>query len=137
MDQYPFELTLRIDWSDMDLFGHVNNVAYYKYIQASRVNVWEQSHLADDFSETRQGPILLSCACRFIKPLHYPGSVLIKSRVSFVRNTSFGISHQLLNTAGELCAEGEDVIVMFDFKTNSKIPVPEAFRSLASTAQLE
>ncbi len=27
----PIILTLRIDWSEMDLFGHINNVMYAKY----------------------------------------------------------------------------------------------------------
>lgn len=38
MDNYNTSLELRIDWSEMDLFGHVNNVAFFKYVQASRVN---------------------------------------------------------------------------------------------------
>lgn len=35
------ELNLRIDWSELDLFGHVNNVMYAKYMQASRVHFME------------------------------------------------------------------------------------------------
>jgi len=40
MSVFPSKLPIRIDWSEMDLFGHVNNVMYFKYIQASRVNYW-------------------------------------------------------------------------------------------------
>ena len=29
-------LTLRIDWSELDLLGHVNNVAISRYFQAGR-----------------------------------------------------------------------------------------------------
>lgn len=70
MNLFPVKLPLRIDWADMDLFGHVNNVAYFKYVQASRVNYWEVSGLQTGFKETRVGPILLSTGCQFIKPLY-------------------------------------------------------------------
>ncbi|MCE3258723.1 MAG: hypothetical protein K0S12_364, partial [Bacteroidetes bacterium] len=38
MQDYKTEIKIQLDWSEMDLFGHVNNVAYFKYIQAARVN---------------------------------------------------------------------------------------------------
>lgn len=40
-DTFSTELQLRIDWSELDYFQHVNNVAFFKYIQASRVNYWD------------------------------------------------------------------------------------------------
>lgn len=124
---FPIKLPLRIDWSEMDLFGHVNNVSYFKYIQASRVNYWEAAGLTD-FRETHIGPILLSTGCQFIKPLHYPGSIIIQARIEFIKNTSFGIHHQILNDQGDICAEAHDVIVMYDFKKNEKVAVSEGFR---------
>ncbi len=41
MELFPLKLRLRIDWSEIDLFGHVNNVATLKYVQAARVNCLE------------------------------------------------------------------------------------------------
>ena len=29
--------TVRIDWSDLDLLGHVNNIAFSRFFQAARV----------------------------------------------------------------------------------------------------
>lgn len=128
MHDFPVKLPLRIDWSEMDLFGHVNNVAYFKYIQASRVNYWEITGLAASFSKTRIGPILLSTGCQFIKPLHYPGNIVIEARVEFMKTTSFGIHHRVLNEAGEVAAEAHDVIVTFDFNKNEKCAVQAEFR---------
>lgn len=128
MNNFPVKLPLRIDWSEMDLFGHVNNVAYFKYIQASRVNYWEVTGLAATFKDTRIGPILLSTGCQFIKPLHYPGSIVVEAGVEFMKTTSFGIHHRILNQAGEVCAEAHDVIVTFDFNKNEKTPLQPEFK---------
>jgi acyl-CoA thioester hydrolase len=128
MNNFPVKLPLRIDWSEMDLFGHVNNVAYFKYIQASRVNYWEISGLASSFDETKIGPILLSTSCQFIKPLFYPGNIIVEATIEFIKNTSFGIHHRILNTQNEVAAEAHDVIVTFDFIKSEKVPISEEFR---------
>lgn len=135
MEQFPVQLQLRLDWSEMDLFGHINNVSYFKYIQASRVHYWEQTGLASSFSETKIGPILLSTNCTFIKPVHYPGEITVQVRLEFMKTTSFGLHHRILNQQGEIAAEAHDVIVNFDFNTNEKKPISEAFRM--ATAAIE
>ena len=129
MNHFPVKLQLRIDWSEMDLFGHVNNVAYFRYVQAARVNYWEISMLSKLFNEMKLGPILLSTGCQFIKPLFYPGNITVESRVEFIKNTSFGIHHRILNDQDEVAAEAKDVIVTYDFNRNEKIPVPDDFRA--------
>jgi acyl-CoA thioester hydrolase len=131
MEHFPVQLPLRIDWSEMDIFGHVNNVAYFKYIQAGRVNYWEISMLTGLFDERKIGPILLSTSCQFMKPLHYPGNIVVASRIEFIKTTSFGIHHQILNEQSEIAAEAHDVIVMYDFVKNEKMPVSEEFRNAA------
>lgn len=128
MNKHPVQLSIRIDWSEMDLFGHVNNVAYFKYIQASRVNYWERIGMAAVYEQTKVGPILLSTSCNFIKPLFYPGSIIVAASVEFIKNTSFGIHHKILNDAGEIAAEAHDVIVNFDFNKNEKAPIEEQFK---------
>lgn len=122
---FPVKLQLRIDWSELDYFGHVNNVSFFKYIQSARVNYWDAIGLTKSHLETNIGPILASCNCDFKQPLHYPGQVTILSRVDFIKNTSFGISHRIMNDKGEISAEAQDIIVMFDFNRNEKVPFPK------------
>ena len=125
---FPVTLQLRIDWSELDYFGHVNNVAFFKYVQASRVNYWDQIGLTQSHRETNIGPMLASSKCDFLRPLFYPGQILVQARVSFMKNTSFGISHQIIDDKGQVAAEAEDVMVMFDFTKNEKVPIPGELR---------
>jgi acyl-CoA thioester hydrolase len=135
MTNYPLILNLRIDWSEMDLFGHVNNVAYFKYIQSARVNMWEKLGLSQMFREEKIGAILASSSCNFISPLHYPGNITIQSGVDSIGNTSFVILHRILNEKGITAAEARDVVVLFDFKANKKVVVGEEMRSRIATME--
>ncbi len=125
---FPLKLPLRIDWSEMDLFGHVNNVMFMKYIQAARVNYWEKTGITDLFLNTKIGTMLASTGCTFLKPLHYPGNITMQTRLEFIKTTSFGLHHQILNEKNEVAAEGHDVIVLYDFSKNIKMEIPEEIR---------
>lgn len=124
MEGYNTELKLRIDWSEMDLYGHVNNVSFFKYIQAARVNYWEKIGLNHLHNLQNLGPILASTGCQFKKPLFFPGNITIKSKVGFVKTTSFSIQHIILNEQNEIAAEAEDIIVVYDFNKNEKAGIP-------------
>ena len=128
MNNFPVKLKLRIDWSEMDLFGHVNNVHYFKYIQAARVNYWEICQLETLSEEFKIGPILLSTGCQFIKPLFFPGEIIVETSIEFMKNSSFGIHHRILNDKNEIAAEAHDVIVMFDYNKNEKVRIADSFR---------
>lgn len=123
MEGFNTQIQLRIDWSEMDLYCHVNNVSFFKYIQAARVNYWEWIGLTAMHNSSNIGPMLASSSCQFKQPLYYPGNVTIKSRVGFIKTTSFSLQHVLLNDHGEIAAEAEDVTVLFNFTQNEKTPL--------------
>ncbi len=135
MDDFFVHLPLRIDWADLDMFGHVNNVSYFRYTQAARVNYWEQCGLSAKFTDAEVGPLLLSTQCRFFQPLFYPGNIVVKSRTEFIKNTSYGLHHVIFNDAGEIAAEAHDVIVNFNFKLHTKVTVSNDFRAMVSAIE--
>lgn len=127
---FPVKLKLRIDWSELDTFRHVNNVSIFKYIQSSRVEYLDRIGLTEMYRDFKTGPILASCKCQFKKPLFYPGQITIQSRVDFIKHTSFCICHQIIDNTNQLTAEAQDIIVLFDFNKNKKVELPPELRSL-------
>jgi acyl-CoA thioester hydrolase len=132
MNEFFVYLQLRIDWADLDLFGHVNNVAYFRYTQAARVNYWERCGLSAQFTDAEVGPLLLSTQCRFVQPLFYPGNIKVATRTVFIKNTSYGLHHVIYNDAGDVAAEAQDIIVNFNYRLNQKQTVSAEFRALVS-----
>jgi acyl-CoA thioester hydrolase len=122
MTSFPARLTLRLDWSEMDLFGHINNVSYFKYLQAGRVEYWERTGMTRRM-EQGFGPILAESTCRFVAPLAYPGTIEVRTGLAERRTSSFALMHQIYDEAGRLCAEGRDVIVWYDYGQNCKAPL--------------
>jgi acyl-CoA thioester hydrolase len=130
VDDFPLEIKLRIDWSDLDVYEHVNNVNIIRYLQSARVNIWEKSGLYKSYNETNRGPMLVSSKVDFKKSLFYPGNITIKSRVGYIKNSSFSLEHVILNEKGEICIEARDVAVCFDFNTEKTYNIPDDLRTI-------
>lgn len=128
MDGATLSLTLRIDWSDLDTYEHVNNLSIMRFLQSARVQFWEKAGWVQSYKEHKIGHILVSTKCDFIKALFYPGLVTIQTKIEFVKNSSFGLHHQLFNQTGECCAESHDIAVCYDFEKEIAIRIPDVLR---------
>lgn len=128
MEQYASRLEIRIDWSEIDAFGHINNLAIMKYAQSARANYLDILGLMKMQAEQKKGPILASISCQFKKPLYYPGNVTVCTKVDNVKNTSFGLIHDILNDKGDLVAQACDIIVFYDFNGETKLEIPQELR---------
>ncbi len=135
MDQFSSKTELRIDWSEIDAFGHINNLAILKYVQAARVKYLEAIGLMQSQAEARIGPILASTSCQYRKPLFYPGHVTVHSTVDAIKNTSFRMCHEVCNDKSEIIAEAQDILVLFDFHRQSKLAIPDDLRERIAKLQ--
>ncbi|TVR88856.1 MAG: acyl-CoA thioesterase [Saprospirales bacterium] len=122
------ELELRIDWSELDLFGHVNNVAFFKYMQSARVDFWKHSGIQRLHQEKQIAPLLAHAELDFKKPLLYPGNLIIRYGTAFTGKTSFGLKYHILDKNGAICGQGQDAMVLWDFKKDIKVKSPEYLR---------
>ena len=117
----------RIDWSDLDLLGHVNNIAFSRFFQAARVEYCGRVGL-EVHQGMATGPILAASRVQFTAQLFFPGSVRILTRIKKTGGTSIVMEHALLDDNGSLAAFAEDVVVRFDFKAGTKIPLGDEIR---------
>ena len=129
LQDYNTSLIIKIDWSDLDLFGHVNNVAFFKYIQAARVNYCESIGLTSTNEIGKLGFIVAAINCSFKCPLNYPGNVKVASKVDWIKNSSLQLSHLLIKDDGLVVAEATDIIVVFDYLNKTKVTLPFGLRA--------
>ncbi len=126
--EFPIQFEVQIDWSEVDAFGHINNLAIMRYVQSTRVHAMEHIGMMQHHATTGIGPILATTSCQFKKQLYYPGTVTIFAKIDHIKTTSFQMNHIVMNEAQEIVAEAHDVLVVFDFNKNSKCPIPPSFR---------
>lgn len=110
-----------VAWGDMDAFGHVNNVMYYRYIESARIEYL--SHI-EAFNHGLVSVISAS-SCRYLRPVFYPDSLKVGVRVVEIRNSGFRMAYVLhSNQQSQVVATGEAIVVMVDAKTFEKAAMP-------------
>jgi acyl-CoA thioester hydrolase len=118
-----------VRWGEMDALGHVNNVAYLRFFEESRI-LWSAS-LGIHLDGKGEGMILLKTSVTYKKQLTYPANIVVDLFAGEVGRTSFRLD-SLLTVEGDSAptAIGEFVIVWFDYQANKAVPVPETLRAI-------
>ncbi len=126
---YPVVIEVPIAWGDMDAFQHVNNTVYFRHFESGRISYFERIHFMEFMNSTGIGPILASTQCRFKIPLTYPDLVTVCAKVDTVEEDRFIMKYAVISHKhNRLAAEGEGVLVTFDYQNNIKAPVPDEIR---------
>lgn len=126
--KWPIKTEIPVLWGDVDSFGHVNNIIYLKWCETSRVELFRKMYDVKTLdTENIQlgsgvGPILANFNCNYRTPIKYPDVIYIKTRISHIGNTSYGIEHQMYskNNDEKIVFDGGSVIVMVNYKNETK-----------------
>jgi len=129
VEGYPVVIEIPVQWGEMDAFQHVNNVVYFRYFENARIAYFEKLDVIEFMKSTWIGPILAATSCRFKAPLTYPDKVLVAAKVTAVEEDRFMMDYRVVSTKNQkVAAEGDGVIVTFNYRENKKVVVPEELR---------
>lgn len=130
LSDYPVVIEFAVSWSDMDAFGHVNNKSYFRYFEDARIAYFDAAELQGVSGvPDGVGPVLAATSCRFRAPLFFPDTIAVGARVVNLEEDRFTVEHAVASEKlGLIAAHGEARVVSFDFSTQQKVPVPEAWR---------
>ena len=116
-------------WGDQDSFNHVNNLAYLRWCESARVEYLVRIGLFPQLPPRGVGPIIASLTCHYRRPLNYPDTVVVGTRVTSIGNASFRMEHRIVSLAtGELAAEIDSAMVTLDYGSGKSVRVPEEVR---------
>lgn len=126
---FPSVVEVPVLWGDMDAFQHVNNTVYFRYFETGRIAYFQQIGFVSAIDAQGIGPILASASCRFRFPLTYPDTISIGTTVTNIAVDRLTMRHVVVSQRhGRVAAEGEGVVVSFDYRAQRKAPLPDAVR---------
>src|SRR5438874_13309503 len=126
----PLVITWPVQWGDQDAFGHVNNVIYFRWMESARIEYFRRYGVQDGAGKQGSGPILAAVKCDFRRQLIYPDTLLISASITSIGRTSLKMVHRIYSTAQQaVAAEGDSVIVMFDYQAQRPIKVSDEIRT--------
>jgi acyl-CoA thioester hydrolase len=122
---YPFWVQDQVRWSDTDMAGHVNNLAFAAYCETGRALLLRRfmSHQADQ----RALLVLAEMRLKFIGEANWPADIDIGTGVTAIGTRSCRMGQALFD--GERCiAVAESVLVLIDEGTRRSRDLTPAVR---------
>ena len=116
---HPFGVEVPMRWGDMDAFGHVNNVAFHRYLEEARILAfaeWFEGWTGG--AQDRPVVLLARQEVEYLAQLHYgPRPVFIEMWVSDVGGASWDLGYEMRSgpdSEETLYLRAESTIVAFD-----------------------
>ena len=128
-------LEVPVAWGEQDLFGHVNNIVYFRYFESVRMHYLERIGVLRSHRESGRGVILATTTCDFKKPVTWPQRLTVHTGSTAVGNTSFTMDYLITDEQGDAVATGTSVQVMYDYASASKIRVTDEVRAAIQLIQ--
>lgn len=137
-NQYRYFLSMPTRWKDNDVFGHINNVEYYSFIDT----IITSFLICEGGFDIHRGPIVAVCAeshCRYKQAIAFPETVDAGLRVVHIGRTSVRYEIGLFRQGSqEAAAEAWFVHVFVSREERKPQPLSESLRlALQSIAVLE
>jgi acyl-CoA thioester hydrolase len=120
---------IEVRWGDLDALAHVNNATYFTYFESARIAWFAHMAPGQPVSLQSVGPIVARASCDFLKPIGFPAVVRVATRARKVGTTSLEMDYLVTDReSAEVHALGAAVLVMFDYRTALKVPIPDELR---------
>ena len=129
------EYSCHVRFSDVDIYGHVNNVKYFEYYQEARLAFMSSLARADD--EKNFGLVVARLDVDYKRPILFrPEPYTVQTWVSRVGSSSFGLSSEIRD-GDVLLSKAQAAMVTFDLDTQKSRPLTDREREwLLSVAEL-
>ena len=115
----------------MDAFQHVSNIVYFRWFQEARVEYMTRLGWFEMHTSLGYGPIVASTQARYRRPLSFPDNIWTGARVLELGKDRMTFEHKIYSErwGEELVAEGQAVIVGFDYSKGAKAELPDVLRA--------
>ena len=125
--KYFVPITTR--WADNDIYGHINNVAYYSFFDTA-VNHFLIHHANLDIHQGQIIGLVVDSGCSYFSPLAYPENITAGVRVIKLGNSSVQYQVGLFKEQEQFAsAQGHFVHVYVDRQSRKPQAIEPAMRT--------
>ncbi|MEQ7125153.1 thioesterase family protein [Actinopolymorpha sp. B11F2] len=110
----PFVFQCPLRWSDMDSYGHVNNVEFLRLLEEARVALFFDGARQAGVKSFEGELVVVRHEIDYKRPLVYrPEPIIVETWVTTIRSSSFTIDYEVSDEATRY-ASARSVLAAFD-----------------------
>jgi|TARA_B100000315_G_scaffold252755_2_gene290210 acyl-CoA thioester hydrolase len=123
---FPVVVEQPLNWGDMDMHGHINNVWLFRYIENARIAYYEAigKHQHEQASGTSF--VLAATSCTFKSALVYPDVAVVGARIEEILTDRAVMGYRVVSREHHrVAAEARATLVSYDYAKGEKVVFPE------------
>ena len=118
MSQCPYRVDVPLRWSDMDAYGHVNNVQFLRLLEDARV-IGFQAWFGQDRSLLNEGVLVARHEIEYLTPLNFRHApISVGMWATQISGSSFNLAYDVRDpdhVGTALYARAETMLFSYDF----------------------
>jgi acyl-CoA thioester hydrolase len=125
-------LNSRVRSYDVDRQSIVHNAIYLYWLEAARIEYFRDLGIPIDRQSfvTKHRFVVVKTEIEYLMAAQFDDPYTVFTRVSFVKNSSFGFEHVIRHENGTLLAVAKSVLVHLNPATHQPERIPDSYRSL-------
>lgn len=131
MAGFSFSTTVRVRFSETDMYGHVNNTKVFAYFEFARIEYFKA--LGFDFTSTSGNKNMLVVAdiqCDYLNQVFFDEELTIFVKTASIGNSSMDLHYMVKNEKDEVCYTGRGTLVQLHFETGKGVPLLDEQKKL-------
>lgn len=119
--------SIQIRFTDIDVFGHVNNAIYAELFDTARYTFIKD--LLPDLDPKGRSIVLVHLDTDFRKQILFTDRICVETWINKVGERSVGMGQRIVNEEdGSVHAESSSVLSTYDAALQQSFPMPEKWR---------
>lgn len=129
---FNHQLHSRVRSYDVDRQSIVHNAVYLYWLEAARIEYFRDIGVPIDRQSfvTKHRFVVVKTDIEYLRAAQFDDAYTVFTRVSFVKNSSFGFEHVIRRYDGAILATAKSVLVHLNPATNQPERIPDSYRAL-------
>jgi acyl-CoA thioester hydrolase len=129
MAEFRFFHPVDVRYADVDAQRHVNNVAFFTYMEQARARYLVHLGLWDGQDFTAIGIIIAEASCAYRAPINFGQAVQVGVRASRLGSKSLTLDYRIEDPqTAAVFATGRTVLVAYNYGAGRSIRLPDTWR---------
>ncbi|MBU3741948.1 MAG: acyl-CoA thioesterase [Candidatus Kapabacteria bacterium] len=129
---YNHRLNSRVRSYDVDRQSIVHNAVYLYWLEAARIEYFRDLGVPIDRQSfvTKHRFVVVKTEIDYLHAAQFDDAYTVFTRISFVKNSSFGFEHVIRREDGVILATAKSVLVHLNPATDRPERIPDSYRTL-------
>ena len=129
---FHHRLHSRVRSYDVDRQGIVHNAVYLYWLEAARIEYFRDIGVPIDRASfvTKHRFVVVKTSIEYADAAQFDDAYTVFTRVSFVKNSSFGFEHVIRQENGAILALADSVLVHLNPASHKPERIPDSYRAL-------